>query len=753
MGNLIKKKRIIIWSKILIIIFLIVTILPYNNYLLSDNINKGFNRSIKPSGPFTPEGIRLTVVNDSSNSMVITWYTTDSASDPKVIYSNDSVLTYNFTVIPSTKSVVSTYIYTASLQDLESNRTYYYKISSDASNEREILNFTTSPLENATSLKFLVFGDSRSQPEQRTEIVNKIMDNFEDIDFSIHTGDIISDGKNQSQWDDYFKDIELLTKQIPGFFIEGNHERNDGYMYDNIPLPFNGLNSHYYNFSIGPVNFIGLNTQRDSSIQTTWLEEALNRSHQDNNTLWKIVYMHQPIFNSMSSRPDRSDLITNWCPLLEEYEVDLVFAGHNHYYERSYPMNQLKQYDNSTNFNFKNPLNPMYFITGGAGAPPHTRDTTPGYAPFYNSTYHFLIVEIVVDNIKEETILTLETWGMLDISSEIYLIDNLTIVKRGAFLNILSPTTNQLFGRIAPSFNISVEKVKLKPSWYIINTTWYNIEGVEQNFINFGDTGLINQDAWDIKTNGSFRINFYVNDSRGNIESNSILVRKDDIPPNVSIIDPGPNQLFGKTPFNFSIIIDEQNLDSTWYSINQLNTNFSFSGTGGVINDAAWFSLEDGNITITFYANDSLGNLGSSGILIQKDSLAPSIIIIFPITNASYGINALNFTINVNDDHLDLMWYSFNGSVKKFFFIENSTIDQEEWEMLDNGKIIIIFYANDSVGNVAFKEVLILKDVPEVNDDGSGSDLTVLIGLIIFFIVILTVGLISFIYVVMKRLD
>ena len=91
---------------------------------------------IKPSGPFTPEGIRLTVVNDSSNSMVITWYTTDSASDPKVIYSNDSVLTYNLTVIPSTKNIASTYIYTASLQDLESNRTYYYKISSDASNER-----------------------------------------------------------------------------------------------------------------------------------------------------------------------------------------------------------------------------------------------------------------------------------------------------------------------------------------------------------------------------------------------------------------------------------------------------------------------------------------------------------------------------------------------------------------------------------------------------------------------------------------
>ena len=71
----------------------------------------------------------------------------------------------------------------------------------------------------------------------------------------------------------------------------------------------------------------------------------------------------------------------------------------------------------------------MYFITGGAGAPLYVRDSDPSYAPFYNSTYHFLIIEVHTDNIKEETILTLEAWAMPNDYSEIYLFDNITIEK------------------------------------------------------------------------------------------------------------------------------------------------------------------------------------------------------------------------------------------------------------------------------------------------------------------------------------
>lgn len=843
----IKKTAVLLEIIIFLLVFISFIDLAKNNYLFNDIDNDPHVLPIEPSGPSTPEGIRLTAVNDSSNSMVITWYTTEDASDPKVNYSTDPTFIESVTVVPTTKNISSTYIYSANLKNLEPNTTYYYNISSDSSNRREMLNFTTLPLRNSTSLKFLVFGDSRSNNGllrgPRQEIVKKIMENFNDIEFFIHTGDIVYNGKNQTQWNDYFDDVEILTKNIPGYYIEGNHEKLDGYMYDNIPLPSNGLNSYYYNFSIGPISFIGLNTERDTSIQTTWLEEVLKKNDQDNDTLWNIAYMHRPIFNSMSTRPDLSDLIAAWCPLFEEYNLDLVFAGHNHYYERSYPMNSLKQFDDSSSYDFENPSNPMYFITGGAGAPLYDRNTNPSYAPFYNKTYHFLIVDINVDDIKEETTLSLETWAMPNDYNGIYLIDNITIVKKGAFINIHSPSTNQLFGKVAPSFNVSVDKSKLKPTWFTINTTWYTIDegntnftftgstgtinktawgfqangtvniqfyvndslgniesnsviirkdinlpnitilspnpyqlfrrvapnfsllidkpnlnltwytidGGKSNFTFAGSTGNINQTAWDLQPNGTIMIIFYVNDSLGNTDNNSVIVRKDIIPPNISILNPILNQLFGRVAPNFSLVIDKPNLNLTWYTIEGGKSNFTFTGSTGTINQTVWFSLEDGTVKLIFYAKDTIGNIGSNEILIRKDTTAPNITIIFPKVNEIFGIIPPNFTVIITDQHLDSMWYSFNESDVNIIFTENSTINQEEWEKIPNGNFKLIFFANDSPGNVAFEAILIKKYISESNDNDILGNITEFIGALISFITVLTIGGISYIYIQLKR--
>lgn len=654
------------YIKFLAIIFLILII--FVSFAISPKFIKKekFNSTIKSSAPLTPQGIRISAVNDSSNSMVISWYTTSEASDPKLLLATEPTLIDNITITPTVNNIDSTYIYSANLANLEAKTTYFYKVSSDTSNEREILNFTTLPSRDSTSLKFLVFGDSRSQREQRGELVNKVIENFEDIEFSIHTGDIVNDGRIQTEWNEYFDDAEDLTKKVPGYYIEGNHEYNDGYMYDNIPLPSNGFNSYYYNFSIGPINFIGLNTHRDPSIQTTWLETALNNSYNDDNTLWNVVYMHEPIFNSRSTRPDRYDLITSWCPLFEEYNVDLIFAGHNHYYERSYPMNCLKQYDDTSSFYFKNPSNPIYFITGGAGAPLYIRDTNPDYAPFYNSTYHFIVVEINVDDVKEESSLSIETWAMPDDYSAIYLIDNLTIIKRGAIIDIHSPSFDQLFGRNSPDFNVSVNEVKLKPTWYTLN--------------------------------------------------------------------------------------------ATWYSLNERETNFSYSGNTGKINQTTWDSINDGEVKIIFYANDSLGFIDSNEIFIQKDATIPNITISLPVGNAIYNATAPNFNVLITDPHLDSMWYTIDGGIVNVSFISNNTIDQNEWDKLSNGTYILRFFANDTLGNLASESIIINKTIFESPENGTqtpedGKDINyvIIITIIIISSISITSCVLYYAYFKIKR--
>lgn len=578
-------------------------------------------QNIKSSAPLTPKGLRLTSNSTTKQNITITWYTENTASEPKVVYSENPTLLNNITITPSMQNVSGTYLYTAYLSNLESNHMYFYQASSDSSNVRETLNFTTTSERNTNVLKFLMFGDSRTQREERKKIAEKIVSCFDDIDFTIHTGDIVEDGRNQTQWNNYFDDVEILSKYIPGYYIEGNHEYTDGKMYENINLPSNGMNSYYYSFSLGPIKFIGLNTNRDEGIQTSWLESELNLAGQDNETFWKIAYMHEPIFNSMAGRSDRSDLIPTWCPLFEQHGVDLVFAGHNHYYERSYPMNNLKESDNDSLYEFNNPSNPMYFITGGAGAPLYTLEgSNPDYTAHYNSTYHFIVIEVQVDDVKEETTLTLETWAMPENAGEFgvfFLIDNITITKKGALLNIDNPRKNNLFGQNAPEFNVSFSNRNLDPTWYSINSTWYTIDGGLTNFTFENGVGTIDQLAWNKKPNGTVNTLFFANDTLGVIYSNEVTVQKDIIAPQISVNLPIMNQTFGEDAPIFNITIKDANLIAMWYSLDGGLTNITFT-INGSISQIEWNKLPNGIVVITFYAKDSMGNVAYQERIVTK---------------------------------------------------------------------------------------------------------------------------------------
>ncbi len=73
--------------------------------------------------------------------------------------------------------------------------------------------------------------------------------------------------------------------------------------------------------------------------QTRWLESTLAAARADPSIDWIVVQLHQ---GACSSAPDGdgSDLGVRreWLPLFDTYEVDLVLSGHDHGYERSFPV-------------------------------------------------------------------------------------------------------------------------------------------------------------------------------------------------------------------------------------------------------------------------------------------------------------------------------------------------------------------------------------------------------------------------------
>jgi hypothetical protein len=106
-------------------------------------------------------------------------------------------------------------------------------------------------------------------------------------------------------------------------------------------------------------------------------------------------------------------------------------CGHNHHYERGYPMinSSSLDYEDSELYDYTNLNNSIYIVTGGAGAPLYPV-YDPAYYPFIaynNETYHFVIVDI--NEGITETTLSLEAWGMPNDFNGLYLFDNITITK------------------------------------------------------------------------------------------------------------------------------------------------------------------------------------------------------------------------------------------------------------------------------------------------------------------------------------
>ena len=154
--------------------------------------------------------------------------------------------------------------------------------------------------------------------------------------------------------------------------------------------------------------------------------------------------------------------------------------------------------------------------------------------------------------------------------------------------------------------------------------------------------------------------------------------------------------------------------------------------------------MADGSITLTFYANDIVGKIGSAEVNIIKDIVTPVIIINSPAEGEKFGKKAPSFNLNVSDLNLAAIWYSLDGGVTNFTVNATGTIDQTAWKALANGEVTITFNARDIAGNEASESITVIKSVP------SGLDPGVIITIAIVSIVG-GVAVISVVYIFMKK--
>jgi hypothetical protein len=132
----------------------------------------------------------------------------------------------------------------------------------------------------------------------------------------------------------------------------------------------------YYSFDWGNAHFVALNSELyhgDHSYhpeeQKTWLDRDPKETRQP----WKIVYFHRPIYSSSKHGSDeriRKDLE----PVLVRHEVDLVFSGHGHVYERTVPIRGV-----------------TYVVSGGGGKGLYPVGRSE-WTAFSKSAYHAVVI-------------------------------------------------------------------------------------------------------------------------------------------------------------------------------------------------------------------------------------------------------------------------------------------------------------------------------------------------------------------------
>lgn len=294
-------------------------------------------------------------------------------------------------------------------------------------------------------------------------------------------------------------------------------------------------------------------------------------------------------------------------------------------------------------------------------------------------------------------------------------------------IKINLPLFNQIFGSNAPEFNVTVNNLSL------LNKTWYSLDGGLTNHTFSGLTGFVNQTAWDLKEEGVLTVRFYAKDSLGHVGFKDIQIFKDTITPLISIHFPDDDDVFGSNSPEFNITVIDENLVSTWYTLDGGLTNHSFPGLTGLINQTAWDLKEEGVLTVRFYAKDSLGHVGFRDVQILKDTIAPVITIHSPLEGKSFGNVAPSFNVSIIEENLDSVWYTIEGVASNFTLSELSGIlDKDAWTDAPVGEVNITFYTRDSAGNLGFESVIVIKSaqIP-------GYNLLFLLGILSFVSIIL----------------
>jgi len=211
-------------------------------------------------------------------------------------------------------------------------------------------------------------------------------------------------------------------------------------------------------------------------------------------------------------------------------------------------------------------------------------------------------------------------------------------------------------------FNEITENILNNNTWGIYIESGSNNNSLYENFFlkngkHANDLG--NDNKWNSTTIGNYWdnhtgpdedppygiVDFPYNIS-GSAGSKDYIPIAEDGTPKITIYSPTTGEKSGMNAPSFNVTIIDDYVFEMWYTLDGGLHNYTFSGFMGIINQSAWDKISEGNVTLTFYARDIPGNVGTAEVTIIKyligpitpNGLDPAVIITIVIVSVVGGI-------------------------------------------------------------------------------------------------------------------
>ncbi|GEM_PF-2666982 len=334
----------------------------------------------------TLDQIRLSFQHDPKTTMTVMWRTEGNLT-PRVQYGT----TTNYgseTVGTTSPAVLDGFFYnTVELTGLTPGTTYHYRVSGDSTIWSDGFTFRTAP-NGPADFSFTAFGDNGTgaeggrAPNQMKDLVAAQNPAFHLLigDLTYADGDRCNGRPCQKErWEEWFKEIERFSRTIPMMPTIGNHEMKDDVKFSSgetfyqraLALPATP-SELYYSFDYGDVHFIALDSNdwralRRGGAQYNWLQTDLAATTKK----FKVVFFHHLAYSSGGEHEDIESIQQETTPLFDQYDVDLVINGHNHHYERTYPLRygakDAPVITSTSRTEYTGADGVVYVITGGGG--------------------------------------------------------------------------------------------------------------------------------------------------------------------------------------------------------------------------------------------------------------------------------------------------------------------------------------------------------------------------------------------------